>query len=701
VHAVYLSIKNPFIEADDPFIDFEYIAKKLGQDSAIKYALKVSSNIENTNNWEENYSSEYYSVKELLESKPEEIKNLYVDAFLLFDDKEFTREVKDAGYDGGIFEGVGENSGEQEYHVFDLNQIKSVNNQGTWSTESPDIRFSKAPVFNTYDRRAQIKKVTEADLPAIYEEAKTFNPEKARKSIGKDYEVKERAIGLAKYAMRTLSGRLLEMSPIIRDKMQKHVNKIHIDTANYMRQALPLLEAVKKLPEADYRVFDIASKNADLAEMDAIAEKHGFVKALEGYRGMMNSIIARAKDAGYDTGFLENYFPRIPRDRNQYYKFIRKTPEWGAIQEALQQKAKDLGRDLQPTEQDEYLNQYLRGFAGKNLLGKPGNLKERKMKFIDNEMNSLLEDSILAIPMYIERMHKKIARKELFGNINKDTDMIIDNLDNSIGEYVGNLIRDYKMKASFFSPEHHPFELHHTTFIEKTFGKSFFYDNPDCPRISKDEIEKYQDWANERIYLTGTENGEFPTWDWLFEKFKEQLFSFGIDIFVIDAFNKLAFTGKGNKLDQINEVLTKLTMFAQMNNVIIFLVAHPTKMQKQSDGTYASPTLYDVSGSSDFRNQTHDGFSIYRYFGSEGEDMKTIFENLKTKMKFQGTIGSSVDFSYHIPSGRYYEIGTKPPKFILTEELPEVVNKIEARLPYVDSKDAFGEDYNPEDEIPF
>jgi hypothetical protein len=39
-----------------------------------------------------------------------------------------------------------------------------------------------------------------------------------------------------------------------------------------------------------------------------------------------------------------------------------------------------------------------------------------------------------------------------------------------------------------------------------------------------------------------------------------------------------------------------------MNNVIIFLVAHPNKMQKRRDnGLYVSPTLYDVlSGSYGF-----------------------------------------------------------------------------------------------------
>jgi len=269
--------------------------------------------------------------------------------------------------------------------------------------------------------------------------------------------------------------------------------------------------------------------------------------------------------------------------------------------------------------------------------------------------------------------------------------------------YVLNLVRDYNMKASFFSPEHHPFALHHTTFIEKSVGANFWRDNEDCKRVNRYDIAKYHEWAEEKIYLTGTENGEFPTWDWLFEKFKEQLFNYGIDIFVIDAFNKLGFNGKGNKLDQINQVLTKLTMFAQMNNVIIFLVAHPTKMQKDASGLYGSPTLYDVSGSSDFRNQTHDGFSIYRFFGDDNNEPRTVFENLKTKMKFQGEIGGQVEFQYHIPSGRYYVMGQEAPRFVMWEEETEIkeFNDSGPELPKVNPIDAFGEDYNDDADVPF
>ena len=233
--------------------------------------------------------------------------------------------------------------------------------------------------------------------------------------------------------------------------------------------------------------------------------------------------------------------------------------------------------------------------------------------------------------------------------------------------YILNLLNEYDMKASFFSPEHSPMQLHQANFIQKAVGRSFWKDYEGRPRISKEDINRYKDWANEKLYLTGAEKGEFPTWDWWFEKAKEQIYSFGVDIFVIDAFNKLGLP-KGNKLEAINEVLTKLTMFAQMHNVIVFLIAHPTKMgQDDKTGLPTMPSLYNVSGSADFRNQTHDGFCVYRYFDNGmNEGGYTTITNLKTKMSFQGEIGGSEDFEYDIPSGRYFAKGGALPQFDMT-----------------------------------
>jgi twinkle protein len=224
--------------------------------------------------------------------------------------------------------------------------------------------------------------------------------------------------------------------------------------------------------------------------------------------------------------------------------------------------------------------------------------------------------------------------------------------------YVLNLLRDYDMKASWFSPEHHPMALHQSNLIQKVTGKPFFKNMDGMKKVTKSEIQNYKQWANEKIYLTAPDQNESPTWDWLFEKFKEQIYGYGVDIFVVDAFNKVLFDKTGENRHLISEVLTRLTSFAQQNNVIIFLIAHPTKMKKNESGEYDIPNLYDVAGSADFRNQTHDGFCIHRYFPDENQDGFTKFVNLKTKFSFQGEIGASRNFIYHVPSGRYYPQGT-------------------------------------------
>lgn len=258
--------------------------------------------------------------------------------------------------------------------------------------------------------------------------------------------------------------------------------------------------------------------------------------------------------------------------------------------------------------------------------------------------------------------------------------------------YVLNLIKDYDMKASWYTPEHTPMDLYETELIQKVLGRNFWKDKEGQKRLTQEEIDTYDEWANERIYLTDCSENETPTWTWLLDKFKEQMFSFGVDIFVIDAFNKVILP-KGNKIEEINTVLTKLTHFARANNVIIFLIAHPTKMKKTESGIYEAPTLYDVSGSSDFRNQVHCGYTIYRHFGNETH---TEFINLKTKYSFQGKIGASEKFIYCSVNGRLVSEETINPYFnLITNEEPK---KEEIKVPIITPEQAFGLPY---EEIPF
>lgn len=273
--------------------------------------------------------------------------------------------------------------------------------------------------------------------------------------------------------------------------------------------------------------------------------------------------------------------------------------------------------------------------------------------------------------------------------------------------YVLNLIKDYNFKASWFSPEHNPMGLFQTRFIENTLGRNFWKDKDGYKRLSKDEILEYKKWANEKIYLTDCGSNDLPTWNWILETFKEQMYSYGVDIFIIDAFNKVILP-RGNKLEQINEVLSKLTHFARANNVIVFLVAHPTKMKKnEQTKTYDIPTLYDVSGSSDFRNQVHCGYTIYRYFEDyeTGQENETVFINQKIKYNFQGEMGAKETFSYIDVNGRllsksYVESGGEV-AFNLIDQGKIVNEKEKEKLPVMNPKDDIWDDNEKLDEVPF
>jgi len=233
---------------------------------------------------------------------------------------------------------------------------------------------------------------------------------------------------------------------------------------------------------------------------------------------------------------------------------------------------------------------------------------------------------------------------------------------NFIEDYVVNLVAD-GLKASFFSPEHLPMAKHQSVLCTKVMGKPFAGDyhgaNDFVPRLTKVELDEYIDWSKDKIHLIMPENGETATWDYLFKKFKEQMFQYGVDILVIDAWNKVKMNKPGD-LGEINQILADLTSFAQGYGVSVLLIAHPRKMNKKENGLVEMPDLYDVKGSGDFRDQTHNGLCVYRYFGDENEPARVEVTNLKTKFQQQGEIFATASFSFDFPTQRYYPFGGKP-----------------------------------------
>lgn len=126
VHAAYLAIGNPVVnQPDDPFIELTTLEAVLGRNNAERIAKKLATWIMQTSPWV-NGEIRAKSVEEFLDTHPDALAHLYVQAFPLFDDPEEVAHMKAAGFDGAIYGGAGLNAGAVEYRVFDADSVREV-----------------------------------------------------------------------------------------------------------------------------------------------------------------------------------------------------------------------------------------------------------------------------------------------------------------------------------------------------------------------------------------------------------------------------------------------------------------------------------------------------------------------------------------------------------------------------------------------
>jgi hypothetical protein len=124
IFAALLDMRNPFIEADSPFLDLDVVAAKLGGDEVARIALKFSKQIERTNYWSEVAEETGASdVSDLARMAPDRLSELYFDAYHFFDDFDEVAALVRAGYDGAIHHGNAATACELEYKVFDARQV--------------------------------------------------------------------------------------------------------------------------------------------------------------------------------------------------------------------------------------------------------------------------------------------------------------------------------------------------------------------------------------------------------------------------------------------------------------------------------------------------------------------------------------------------------------------------------------------------
>lgn len=199
-------------------------------------------------------------------------------------------------------------------------------------------------------------------------------------------------------------------------------------------------------------------------------------------------------------------------------------------------------------------------------------------------------------------------------------------------------------KVGYFSPENHPTSYHFGKIASKITGKSF-----DHKFTQFAEFQMVYTYINDNFFFIAPEDD--LTIESILDKAKYLVRKSGIKVLVIDPYNKLEHMTKAGESETqyISRFLDRLTNFARLNGVLVFLVAHPRKMQARKDmpGSFEVPTLYDINGSANFYNKTDYGLTIFRDWGAE--TVSVVVQ--KVKFKHWGKTGS-VEFGYNAVNGR-------------------------------------------------
>ena len=208
----------------------------------------------------------------------------------------------------------------------------------------------------------------------------------------------------------------------------------------------------------------------------------------------------------------------------------------------------------------------------------------------------------------------------------------------------------YGWRFAYFSPENAPLAYHASKLIEKFVGKRFARTTmlPSEYKQVKEHLEK------NFFFIAPTDNYKVEN---ILEKAKFLVRRKGIKALVIDPYNRLENEqGTRSETQYISELLDKLTNFAQRNDILIILMAHPTKQPKNKDGIIEAPTLYDISGSAHFYNKADFGIVVHR---DRVQDVVQVHVQ-KVKFRHLGSCGTAL-FKYNINNGRYVPFSTNDP----------------------------------------
>ncbi len=204
----------------------------------------------------------------------------------------------------------------------------------------------------------------------------------------------------------------------------------------------------------------------------------------------------------------------------------------------------------------------------------------------------------------------------------------------------------YGWKTAFASPENKPTFLHAHKLMRK-IGDWM----PSKADINSDKWNEVTEVVNDNFYFIENERYDL---DAVLQKGAELVKRKGIKCLVIDPYNKIKMNGSANMSipDATMEYLTRIEAFAKKHDVLVIVVAHPTKMYKKEDGTIDEPNMYNIKGGGEWYDASYHGLLVHRDYNKKTVKVKVL------KVKFQnlGENQAEAHFKWDHTSGNYIPV---------------------------------------------
>lgn len=166
-------------------------------------------------------------------------------------------------------------------------------------------------------------------------------------------------------------------------------------------------------------------------------------------------------------------------------------------------------------------------------------------------------------------------------------------------------------RTAFCSPENWPIQRHIASILEKVVSKPFGGSTISSARMTREEMTAGLAKMQGSFFFT-----ELPEMrlNAVLEVMEAAVTRNKVNGVVLDPWNEMEHHRSKDctETEFVSETLGRIRKFARANGVHVWLVAHPTKLRRNEDGSYPVPRLYDIAGSAHFYNKADNGLAVYR-----------------------------------------------------------------------------------------